>query len=254
MTGAFFVQEQEEFLPDPDVVKLATDADARVMVFIDGQNLYMACRRLFGHPLCHPHLLAQHLAGFRTKNRVACRFYTGRPNPNIPGEGTKASHLDRRLNSMRKAGVTVVTRPLRYHWDWGHREKLSMPEAGATPQQVTLSPWQRPQEKGIDLRIGLDVVEFALMGAFDVGVVVSLDRDLYEIPEALANLKQFIKRPLRLEAAVPVPDGSTQPKTIARFHYTHQITSAVFALVRDDTNYTAPEDEWKPPTLPESLP
>lgn len=241
-------------MPDPDIAKLATDPNARVMIFIDGQNLYHACDRLFGHPLCHPHLLAQHLSGTRTTNRVGCRFYTGMPNRNIPGEKAKVTHLDRRLSAMRAMGVTVITRTLRYHWDWGHREKLPIPEAGAAPQTVTLSPWQRPQEKGIDLRIGLDIVEFALMGAFDVAVVVSLDRDLYEIPEALANLKKFIKRPLRLEAAVPVPDGSTQPKTIARFHYTHQITSAVFALVRDDTNYTVPEDEWKPPTLPESLP
>ena len=38
-------------MPDPRVVALADDLDARVMVFIDGQNLYNTCRRLFGHPL-----------------------------------------------------------------------------------------------------------------------------------------------------------------------------------------------------------
>jgi hypothetical protein len=103
-------------MPDPAVAALATDPTAKVLVFIDGQNLYKTCRSLFGHPLCHPHLLAQHLAGPRT--RVDCRFYTGRPNPNI--DPTGARNLDRRLAIMRREGVTVVTRPLRYHWDWGH--------------------------------------------------------------------------------------------------------------------------------------
>jgi len=46
---------------------------------------------------------------------VDCRFYTGRPNPNTDPRG--ARNLDRRLSLMRREGVTVVTRPLRYHWD-----------------------------------------------------------------------------------------------------------------------------------------
>lgn len=75
--------------PDHELIRdLATDEHARVMVFIDGQNLYQTCRKLFGHPLCHPHLLAQHLAGPRTATPPSCRFYTGRPNQNVPGLGT----------------------------------------------------------------------------------------------------------------------------------------------------------------------
>jgi len=83
------------------------------MLFVDGQNLYKRCQDLFGHPLCHPHLLAQFLAGERTQYPVACRYYTGRPNPNIAGEAEKPRNLDRRLHAMRRAGVTVVFRPLR---------------------------------------------------------------------------------------------------------------------------------------------
>jgi len=145
---------------------------------------------------------------------------------------------------MRAAGVTVLTRPLRYHWDWGHRQVLPKAEAGASSQQVLLTPWQRPQEKGIDLLIALDAVEFVLTGACDVAIIVSLDRDLFEIPQAIKNLKRLIPGPVRLEAAVPVPDSLSQPKTIARFDYTHQIPSQIFALVRDDTDYTA--SVWPP--------
>jgi hypothetical protein len=90
----------------------------------------------------------------------------------------------------------------------------------------------RPQEKGIDLVIGLDVVEFLLTRACDVAVIVSLDRDLYEIPQSFQNLGRLIARPVRLEAAVPVPDGQKQPKILPRFSYTHQITRQVFAPAR----------------------
>lgn len=224
------------------------------MVFVDGQNLYKTCRELFGHSLCHPHLLAQHLAGSRTANRVACRFYTGRPDPNVPGESTKVRNLDRRLAGMQKMGVTVVTRRLRYHWDWGHQQPLPKPYRGADPQTVTLTPWQRPQEKGVDLAIALEVIEFLLADTCQVAIVVSLDRDLAEIPKALRNLRRRIERPFRLEAAVPVEGGRRYPKTMEGFAYTHQITPEVFALVRDDTDYTLPEHLWQPPKLPEHLP
>jgi uncharacterized LabA/DUF88 family protein len=235
---------------DPAVDALTTDPAARVMVFVDGQNLYNRCRDLFGHPHCHPHLLAHYLAGRRTEHPVACRYYTGRPNPNVPGESRKARNLDRRLHVMRQAGVTVVSRPLRYHWDWGHRQPLPRPAPGLTGRRVTLYPWQRPQEKGIDLTIALDLIELVLVDRCDVAVVVSLDRDLREIPRAVRNLRPLIGRAVRLEAAVPVPDGLRAPKVLPDFHYTHQITAEVFKHIRDDTDYTVPSAVWVPPVPP----
>jgi uncharacterized LabA/DUF88 family protein len=238
---------------DPRIDELATDRNARVMVFVDGQNLYKACKKIFDHPLVHPHLLAQHLAGARSQNRIACRFYTGRPDQNVPGERIKVRNLDRRLDGMRRMGVTVVTRKLRYHWDWGHQQDLPPSHSGATPQTVMLRPWQRPQEKGIDLAIALDLIEFILTDSCDVAIVVSLDRDLAEIPRALRNLRQLMPHPVRLEAAVPVPAGLRYPKTLEGFHHTHQITPEVFERVRDNTNYTVPEDTWIPPAIAERL-
>lgn len=231
-------------------MSLADDSTARVLVFVDGQNLYKRCKDLFDHPLCHPHLLAQHLTGPR--KYVGCRFYTGRPDPN--DEPHKARNLDRRLDGMRKSGVTVVTRPLRYHWDWGPTERLPRPGPNAGPQQATLEPWQRPREKGIDLVLALDVVEFVLSNVCDVAVVVSLDRDLFEIPQALNNLKRLIQRPFRVEAAVPVPENQKKPKTLPGFGFTHQITRQVFEVTRDNTDYTVSDGRWRPPVIPKTLP
>lgn len=116
-----------------------------------------------------------------------------------------------------------------------------------------LSPWMRPQEKGIDLVIGLDVVEFLLTRVCDVAIIVSLDRDLYEIPQAIQNLSRLIARPVRLEAAVPVPDGQRQPKILPRFSFTHQITRQVFQRIRDDTDYTVDDSKWVAPQVPKTI-
>lgn len=229
---------------------LAADPSARVVVFIDGQNLYQSCARTFGHPLCHPHLLAEYLAGPRRLEYV--RFYSGRPDQNIPGEVEKTRNLDRRLQAMQRVGVLPRTRRLRYHWDWGHRERLPRPEDGATAQTVTLRPWQRPQEKGIDLLLALDLVGLILGDHCDVAIVVSLDRDLCEIPSALRELASLRPAPYRLEAAVPVSQTPSR-KRIAGFHFTHHIGPELFELIRDDTDYTVSDEKWKAPILPKNL-
>jgi uncharacterized LabA/DUF88 family protein len=240
-------------MPHPEIERLVSAPEARVMVFVDGQNLYKRCDELFGHPLCHVHLLAEHLAGPRVLRRVACRFYTGRPNPNLAGEEKKVRNLDRRLGAMRGAGVTVITRELRYHWTWGPSVTLPAAREGSAPVTVELRPWRRPQEKGVDLALGLDVVEFALSGLFDVGIVVSLDRDLAEIPRAIRNLGSHLAKPVRLEAAVPVGGSRRAPVVLSGFHFTHQITQAVFERVRDDTDYTVSPEAWERPTIPTNL-
>ena len=229
---------------------LSSDAAARVLVFIDGQNLYKTCKDLFGHPLCHPHLLAQHLAGPRQAHRVGCRFYTGRPDPEK--EPIKTRNLDRRLDGMRKSHVTVVTRTLRYHWDWSPEYVLPRPGPNSLPQEAMLRPWQRSREKGIDLILALDVVELLLTGLCDVAVVVSLDQDLFEIPRALASLRRHIDRPFRVEAAVPV--DQRRAKILEGFAYTHQITREVFEMIRDDHDYAAADEFWEVPEIPARLP
>ena len=36
-----------------------TDAAARVLVFVDGQNVHKTCHDLYGYGFCHPCLLAE---------------------------------------------------------------------------------------------------------------------------------------------------------------------------------------------------
>jgi hypothetical protein len=90
-------------------------------------------------------------------------------------------------------------------------------------------------------------IEFVLRDLLDIARVVSLDRDLFEIPRTLRDLRKLLPHPVRLEAATPVQAGLAFPKTLAGFSHTHQITPDVFDLIRDDTDYTASEELWTPP-------
>lgn len=66
--------------------------------------------------------------------------------------------------------MTVVERTLRYRWEWGiDADALGDPRKhkGKLPT-VKATPFERPREKGIDLALGLDVVDLALRGLLDV--------------------------------------------------------------------------------------
>ena len=237
--------------------ELATDARARVMVFVDGQNMFKRCQDLFGHALMHPYLLAEVLSGSRTQSRVpSTRFYTGEPDRSIDNvEVKKKRQLDRRTAGMQKVGVTVIKRKLRYHWTWGPvrdertTERMRNPGPNSGEVEVWMEAFRRAREKGVDLAMGLDVMEFALMGAFDVGIIVSLDRDLWEVPSSIKRVRNLLPGPVRIEAAVPVT--GEKAKTLPGFAYTHQITRQVFDQVRDGTNYDA--EPWTPVTPPRTL-
>ena len=76
----------------------------------------------------------------------------------------------RRLTAMSRAGIVVTSRPLRYRVT----ERVRLADGSVHDIPVE-------REKGIDLRLGLDVVRMARHGDLDVAVIFSQDQDLAEI-------------------------------------------------------------------------
>lgn len=140
----------------------------RAVAFYDGQNLYRHAKDAFGyhHPNFHTINLFQAICSALEFENHGIRFYTGVPD-------SRHSELwhgywNNRLLSMRRAGILVTKRPVRYH-----NEELELPDGSV----LTI---ETPHEKGIDLRIGLDLVRMANANQFDVAVVFSQDQDLAE--------------------------------------------------------------------------
>lgn len=92
---------------------------------------------------------------------------------------------------MAASGVRVVTRTLRYF-----EEPVRLPDGTIRVVEVA-------REKGIDLRLALDLLRLARQGAFDCALVFSQDGDLAEMVQELEGLRRELNRCLVVDCAFP---------------------------------------------------
>lgn len=209
----------------------------RVVVFIDGQNLYHTCAEVFHHPLCHPHLLSAQLAAGR--RLVETRFYTGIHDPRKYPE--YHGRVDRRLKAMQAHGATVVTRRLSYVPKWVPTRRLELPDPRASLGQVRAGELVAAEvgaEKGIDVAVALDLVRYAREGRFDVAVLVSRDRDLHGAVEEVHAIGREKREVLQVEVAFLTPLDRGPFATSPPFNRVNWITRPMFQECIDLTNYT----------------
>lgn len=60
-----------------------------------------------------------------------------------------------------------------------------------------------PREKGVDLRLGLDVIQAALAKDLDVALIFSQDQDLTEVADEIRNISITNDRWIRVASAFP---------------------------------------------------
>src|SRR3990172_11923961 len=101
-----------------------------------------------------------------------------------------------KIRAMTASGVRVVTRTLRYV-----EEPVSLPDG-----TIRLVPLAR--EKGIDLRLALDVLRLARQGAFDCALIFSQDGDLAEAVQEVDSLRRELSRWLVVDCAFPDAPGA----------------------------------------------
>ena len=109
-----------------------------------------------------------------------------------------------KLARMRESGVHVVSRPLVY------RTQLTTLPDGTTAR-VRVG-----QEKGIDVRIALDVVRLAREDAYDVAVLFSQDQDLCEVAQEIRAIARMQGRWIKIASAYPVGSGTRFSRGIDR--------------------------------------
>ena len=176
----------------------------RVIGFVDGQNLFYAAKQAFGYsyPNYDPKRLTEVVAAGHGWTVAGARFYTGVPDQ---ADNPVWNHFwTAKCASMGRQGVDCFTRSLRYR-----NQTIELPGGGSTTILVG-------QEKGIDVRIALDIVRLARSGAYDVALVFSQDQDLSEVADEIRAVAQDQGRWIKIACAFPSSPTSTNRRGIDR--------------------------------------
>jgi uncharacterized LabA/DUF88 family protein len=199
----------------------------RAVIFIDGQNLFYAVKEAFGYtyPNYDVQALAEWVCGDQGWLLEEVRFYTGIPS--VQDNLKWNTFWGRKLSAMGKAGIHVFSRPLRYR-----NQTMVMPDG--TQRSVLVG-----QEKGVDVRLALDVVRVAREGKCDVLVVFSQDQDLSEAADEIRVIARQQMRWLRIASAFPVSPTCSNSRGINKTDWI-RITRNVYDRCIDTRDYNKP--------------
>ncbi len=203
---------------------MATEPDVKyAMAFFDGQNLYQHAKSAFGHhhPNYDPSKLHDAVCKLHGWTPNLVRFYTGVPDPKE--SEMWAGYWSNRVLAMKRAGVNVTTRPLRYR-------KETVVVDGVSEIVTT------PQEKGIDVRLALDIVSLARKRNFDVAVVFSQDQDLQEIVQEVHDISAEQDRWIKVVSAFPDGPNASSKRGIDRTQWV-RIDQAMYDQCIDHNDY-----------------
>ncbi|MFQ5790927.1 MAG: NYN domain-containing protein [Acidobacteriota bacterium] len=177
-------------------------ATKRCFAFVDGQNLFNAAKEAFGYHFPNYDVLAVTRAvcareGWELKQTW---FYTGMP----VYEKDKPRHgfWSRKLAVMGRQGVKTFHRNVTY------RNKEIRLGDGTTLQREVA------EEKGIDVRIAIDLMRFAFERRYDVALIFSQDQDLSEAAKEVRRISVEQKRWIKIASAFPVSATSRNRRGI----------------------------------------
>ena len=196
----------------------------RAVAFIDGQNLYHHAKAAFGHnhPNFDPGKLFDAVCRIKGWHNRGIRFYTGVPSARH--DPFWHAYWSKRLLAMRRSGIHVTDRRLRYH-----RTEIRDSRGEVSAIHV-------PVEKGIDVRLALDAIRLAGEGQYDVGVIFSQDQDLAEIVSDVRDISQTAGRWIKLVSAFPSGPNATSRRGIDRTEW-FGITREIYDACIDPRDY-----------------
>jgi uncharacterized LabA/DUF88 family protein len=198
----------------------------RVVAFFDGQNLFHAAKDAFGssHPDYDPLKLAQAVCqGVPSWELAGVRFYTGLHDASVDPFWHR--FWTRKLAILGTRGVHIFTRPLRY------RNQTIVLRDGSTTTALVGS------EKGVDVRIALDIVRLARENEYDVALVFSQDQDLSEAADEVKAISRRDDRWIGVASAYPhSPPTYRNTRGITNTQWI-KIDRAVYGQCIDPTDY-----------------
>ncbi|MCX5851076.1 MAG: NYN domain-containing protein [Deltaproteobacteria bacterium] len=199
------------------------------MAFLDGQNLYYQTKAAFGYPYPNydPKKLAEHICAVNGWQLTEVYFYTG-----VPSEIDKPfwNHFwAAKMAVMGTRGIKTFSRPLRYR-----NQTIVLPNGATVVAPVG-------QEKGIDVRMALDIVRYALDNRYDVALIFSQDQDLSEAVEDVKKIAVLNNRWIKLACAFPVSPTTPKPRGINGTDWI-RIDRATYDACIDPNDYRPSEE------------
>jgi uncharacterized LabA/DUF88 family protein len=149
----------------------------RVVVFIDGQNLFHLAKEAWDEgyhwPKYDPIRIAEELTALKPgRALIQVRFYSGVPTKD----------QDKKWHAF----WTAKLRAVQSRGAWIYRGRIL-----------------NGREKGVDVRIALDLVRLARTKEYDTAIVVSQDSDLNEALKEVVEIVKEQRRFVTLESAFP---------------------------------------------------
>jgi uncharacterized LabA/DUF88 family protein len=164
----------------------------KVVVFIDGQNFFHSAKEAFGYayPNYNPLVLSEKICSHKKWVLDSVRFYTGVPD--LRDKPFWHEFWEKKLLVMGKKGIKTFKRSLRYR-----NQTIVLPDGKMATALVG-------QEKGIDIRIALDMVRMTHQKVYDIALIFSQDQDLTEAVEEVKTIAKEQKRWIKVASAFPV--------------------------------------------------
>ena len=196
----------------------------RAVAFVDGQNLFYAAKNAFGYtfPNYDVSALAATICAKQNWNLTQVRFYTGIPD--ATDDSFWYHFWTAKLGQMGRQGVKVFSRPLRYR-----NQTVTLP-TGSTHSFLV------GQEKGVDVRLALDIVSCAYHKNYDVALIFSQDQDLSEVSDELRQIGKEQIRWIKIACAFPASTASKNKRGINGTDWI-QIDRALYDSCLDARDY-----------------
>jgi uncharacterized LabA/DUF88 family protein len=168
----------------------------RTIAYIDGQNLFNSAKEAFGYSFPNYDIksLVESVSSSKSWNIDSIRFYTGIPDESV--DPARYHFWVAKLAAMGTRGIKTFSRKLKYS-----NQRIVLPDNSVTTALVG-------REKGIDIRIALDIVNGALNNEYDVALVFSQDQDLTEAVDEVKSIARRDSRWIKVACAFPVSPAS----------------------------------------------
>ncbi|MBA7681092.1 MAG: NYN domain-containing protein [Calditrichaeota bacterium] len=180
-----------------------------VVAFFDGQNLFHSAKEAFGYsyPNYDAACLAEKVCLLKDWKLSQVRFYTGIPD--TKDDAFWHHFWTSKARRMRNQGIHVFMRPLRYR-----NKTVKLPDGREHTFLIG-------EEKGIDVRIAIDVIRMAHRKEYDVALIFSQDQDLSEVAEEIRTIAQEQGCWIKIACAFPSSPASRNKRGINRTDWIH---------------------------------